>query len=304
MATALLNLAPDNSSDAAFRLWGKGIADQIIAFGWTRTGDTGMINWTSVTRPTFSADYRGYDIFQMGDALNGTTGPVVLKIQYGGESSSGQDPAFKISVANRSNGAGTLLGNSYDSTKIQVSDTTRSTSQYRCAMSGDTNRLCMALWDNGAGGNAETLFISIERSHDANGADTDDGFILIISANQNSVTSILTNQLFLPKETLGIPQNTSTHLAALVPYTEIAPNSIYAGKVGIYPIFPYYGIQGNPSSNLAVYYRNDLSLYSVNTVAIYGASHTFRAMGGSPLAIKTNAGTTSSSDSGLVMRYE
>lgn len=304
MATALLQLAPDNSSDAAFRLWGKGIADQIIAFGWTRTSDTGMINWTTVTRPTSSADYRGYDVFQMGDTLNGTTGPMVLKIQYGGESSSGQDPALKISVANRSNGSGTLLGNVYNSAGIFVPDATRSTDLYRCTMSGATNRLAMALWDNGLGGNPGMLYFSIERSHDSTATDTDDGFIVIVSANSSSGVFALTNQIFVPRETLGSVQTVSTHLAALVPYTEISSSSVYAGKIGIYPIFPYYGIMGNPSLNTAIYKSSDISLYSVVTARMYGANHTFRAMGGSPLAIRVSSSTTTSTDTGILMRYE
>ncbi|MCB1713466.1 MAG: hypothetical protein KDH96_13660, partial [Candidatus Riesia sp.] len=79
MAISSFMAKPSSSTDALFRDWGSKLSAAIQAVGLVKTGDTGQINWSTVTVGT---GIRGYEIFRFNDSLQATT-PVFIKIEYG-----------------------------------------------------------------------------------------------------------------------------------------------------------------------------------------------------------------------------
>lgn len=96
----------DQTTDAAFRVWGLEFNGGLTAVGLTQTSDTGQINWSTVTRAVSGA-VAGYEIWQFTDSLQSTV-PVVFKIEYGSNSSANSVPQIWITVGTGSNGSGTI----------------------------------------------------------------------------------------------------------------------------------------------------------------------------------------------------
>ena len=93
MAHVISSLTPDNSTDASFRAWGLGISTALKSL-FTFVTQTGEINWSTVTTPSFGGDIRGFEIYRLNDSLQSTT-PIFIKIQYGSGSHGLQLPACR-----------------------------------------------------------------------------------------------------------------------------------------------------------------------------------------------------------------
>lgn len=102
MTTASATFAYDHSSDAGFRVWGKGVSDLLVAAGAVLTADTGQINWTTVTRPGAGAS-AGYEMFKFTD----TTGDWYLRVSYE-TAAVATYPALSFQIGASTNGAGVL----------------------------------------------------------------------------------------------------------------------------------------------------------------------------------------------------
>lgn len=109
MTTAVWSALTAQATDAAFRLWGEALSDNLAAVGLTQTGDTGQIDWTTVTAPVAATTYQGYEIWRFNDTAHATV-PIFIKIEYGSGSTDGTRPNLRVSVGTGSNGAGTLTG--------------------------------------------------------------------------------------------------------------------------------------------------------------------------------------------------
>jgi hypothetical protein len=109
MATAVWNTITAQATDAAFRLWGKALSDNLAAAGLTKTSDTGQIDWTTVVTPPTATTYQGYEIWRFNDTAHATA-PIFIKIEYGSGSTDGTRPSLRVSASTASNGAGTLTG--------------------------------------------------------------------------------------------------------------------------------------------------------------------------------------------------
>ena len=167
MSIVPMSTAPDMASDAIFRTWGGAISAALSSIGWIQGGDTGQINWTTVTKPTLINTAAGFEIWRMNHTLQATK-PVFLKIEYGC-SGALSIPAIWITVGTGTNGAGTLTGQVGARQIIGPgSGTTGVTASY---FSGNTSRLTAYLWDSVS----YYTLIMIERTHDGAGADTNLG---------------------------------------------------------------------------------------------------------------------------------
>lgn len=139
MATSSWTTAAIQDTDANFRIWGKELSDKLQAMsstpGLVKTGDTGQIDWTTVTRAAVNSD-AGYEVYYLNDSLHGT-GPIYFKIYYG----AGSNVAFfriRVEVGTGSNGSGTITGTIASVRTITASNAGSATTyaSYLCVNTG------------------------------------------------------------------------------------------------------------------------------------------------------------------------
>lgn len=129
------------NDNARFRTQGQFISDTLETMGWTKTADTGQINWASVTAPAAADTIQGYEI-----RSNGT---LYFKIQYGsGYAAYAKSLWFQFGFG--SDGAGAIT------TPMSAAIQTRSAIGYSGAsakagddyLSGDSTRFMIALTED------------------------------------------------------------------------------------------------------------------------------------------------------------
>ena len=261
---------PPYSLTASFHLWGRAFSDALTTFGILRTGDTGQINWDSAGSfsTTSTNTYAGYEIRRFGDALQ-TQNPVFLRISYGvGQST--YAPGIELSFGTGSNGNGVLTGRPTNET-FQFHGVNSHTASYACTFSGSNNRFATALFHNAGG---YSMFLSIERTKNSSGQDTDEGLLVYISGATSS-SAIRKQSIFVPKVSDGN--------LALVPDSNIFIPLIGGSgldsvtqTVGIYPNHFFRG--GNillPGINHFGYYFNDFIPGSIADIMMYGVSRKY-----------------------------
>jgi len=111
MTTASTTTALNNLTDADFRVWGSAFSALLASCGLTQAGDTGQINWATVTRPA-SNTVAGYEIWYLNDSLHATK-PIYIRFEYASGSSVNTRININAGVASGTNGAGTLSGTTY-----------------------------------------------------------------------------------------------------------------------------------------------------------------------------------------------
>lgn len=107
MTTASTNTVIAHTSDATYRVWVAEIITQLLAVGLTQTADTGQVNVATVTRPAINT-LNAYAIFRFNDTLHGTN-PIFIRIDFG-TGTVATTPQMRVSVAQSTDGAGTLTG--------------------------------------------------------------------------------------------------------------------------------------------------------------------------------------------------
>ncbi len=183
MATANWSNTGYHNSDANFRIWGSALSTQLQAMaGLVKTGDTGQINWVTVTRAGASAD-AGYEIYYLNDAMHATA-PVYIKIYFGTGVSTGCG-RLKFEVGTGSNGSGTLTGVGvgtfiYANYSYNASTSTPTYTSYLCVTEG---HFLLIPW-KGAGFQGT---ICIDRTCDETG--TPDAYGVCFKAYGNSTSN-------------------------------------------------------------------------------------------------------------------
>src|SRR5262245_28519423 len=99
----------DNTTAANFRAWGEAVSNQLTTMGWTKTADTGQVNWSTTPTPPTSGNFV-YEIREpASDPLQTGATKYYVKWEYGSRGS-GPMPTLRISLGTGTNGAGTLTG--------------------------------------------------------------------------------------------------------------------------------------------------------------------------------------------------
>jgi hypothetical protein len=258
MALVTASVLQKQTSDAEFRAWGKAMSDAMTALGIPKTSDTGQIDWSSVTYPTSGSTVKGYEIRQFNDALQATV-PILIKIEWG-SGSGATTPVWWITIGTATDGAGNLTG----LTTVRKAMTgVAQTNAYTCRFSGDTNRLMIAmLTDSGSYGNGQVAVL--ERTHDASGADTNEGFLYI---QQQSSTMVQAGFIF-GTGVIG----SETVFACLMPSVGSGANG---AAVALYPVFVTKGVYFNPFLNLLVAFQSNVTPGSQLSFTYYGATRAF-----------------------------
>ena len=261
MALSTFSTPPSQTTDAEFRVWGKAISDALTAVGVAKSGDTGQINWATVTTPTYYHTAQGYEIRVFSDALQ-TSVPVVLKIEFGAGYNSAS-PCLWITVGTATNGAGTFVG--AQTTRRELTGAGANATSYVTRVTGDTNRVAVWTWTD-AWVVTYAMYFSVERTHDAAGADTNEGFTLLCGFG-----AVANVQLVVYLFGSGVV-STETLLPALLP-------SVGTGSTGsavaLYPIFPTKGVYLNPLANVLIAFQANVTPGTPLSFTYYGATKAF-----------------------------
>jgi len=125
-----------------------------------------------------------YEIWQPNDSLAN----FYLKLEYGNVSGSSNDPTFRLSVSEGTDGAGTLNGGTGTLGPIVAASATytvpSSSAQYECDFSAASGRMAAMFWRTGI--NVCQQFFAIERSVDSTGAYTGSHVTIFTCGNHNN----------------------------------------------------------------------------------------------------------------------
>lgn len=279
MSATSFNLTLDNTSDATFRAWVAAVDTQITTLGWVHSTDTGQFNTSTGTRSITAG--ANYIIYKTNDG--GTT--IFLKIEFIGAGNLTL-PGFAMSVGWATDGAGNLTGTLqtsrwvWGSTNHPVSDTTPRT----CIISGSAGRLVMALCMN-ATTVANSILISVERSKDASGNDTNTAALCTMlgggtSANFLSIggAGATAAAQYLPSTGTATPS--IEMLLPCILSNSAAGSSAFGTTIGVGVPIPLAGSAQNPGTNILTVLNGDYPTRdSTATIAIYGTNHTYYAIG-------------------------
>ncbi len=264
------SLYPSNSNDANFRDWGSALSAAISAAGWTQAGDTGQVNWTTVTAPTTASNAAGFEIWYMADALTRW----YLKIEYG-SAASALYPAVWITLGTGTNGTGTLSGQT--STRMALlSAASSATTKYSCAFAGSNNWLSVALWYDCS--TSQSLGFMIERLKGTDGANADTGVAVFgwLSSQRYHQVIPLTGTIWTQNSS-GTSYPSWPMMAPPVALT----TSLSGTTIGLSTIHPWRQVHYPAILGGVAYYSQlpDISAYATFSASLYSTSHTYLALG-------------------------
>lgn len=251
-----------SGTDAAIRDWAGKIAALFQAGGWVQTSDTGQTAAAALTAATTGSEVRGYQIWRMADALEGTA-PVFVKIEFG-SGSAAANPGMWVTVGTGSNGTGTLTG--VFVARTVTASITGNASVYFVG-SASTSRICFFI------GLTHHFALSIERTKDASGADTSDGILIFMDSVASNGSTLQIYRLARP--TGNTPPNS-------IWYGVIAPSGTtwaLGANVGVSPLRFFDGKLTNPCINAMCYLEADIPALSTVPVSIYGVTRTYFTIG-------------------------
>jgi hypothetical protein len=277
----------DMTTDAEFRTTASFIHDVLTAAGWVQTSDTGQINLTTVAKPAGASTAAGYEIWRMADTLQGTA-PVYIKFEYG-TGVNNQRFAYWFTIGKGSDGAGAITSVIKARTG-GIGSNAANNAPLDSFGAGSTGWLTFAMFAN----SSSAIWFSIERTKDASGNDTADGFYLAYG------------------------QGTSGHVSQVLPYTGSVPTaetglqyimstvnpSTFGADTGIGVHIPMKGVAQQPGLNIAVCLSSDFSAGASVSFTIYGASHTYQRMDNITTLKGNSGGTLAGTNDRLLLRYE
>jgi hypothetical protein len=256
-------------NDANFRIWGKAISDALQAVGGIAklsAGDSsGQIDWATVAKPAANLP-AGYEMYKFADTLQATY-PVFIKIEWG-SGASGNLVSMWVTVGFAHDGAGALTG--LVSTRhrhigtFNHAVTVTATSHVSAA----TNRLQYMLRVNNSGGAASEPFsLSVERTHAANGSDTNFGVIILFGYG-----SVLWYNQLVSFATGVISTEGPTNLSVLAP--SVGHGSA-GGTTAIYPCWVTTGPYLCPHGGFVFAFPGNITSGVPFSVTLLGAAKTF-----------------------------
>ena len=243
----------------------KAVSDQLKAFGWVQTADTGQINWTTVTKPTAATAVAGVEVFHPADALQ-SVAPYLLLVSYGVNGTATR-PAVWFRVGQATDGASNAIGTTWGAT-FMVTAVAGSATINRMRFSGDTGSFRCMLWEDGANSNyyAQGVF-SLCRTKNSVGDPDVTGVCM-----QGTLDNSNTGSLIVPFT--GVPPAANTTWLALIPGSPNA-SALWGTTIGVSPVYPTLGYVRNPLVELVVHFRGDVSAGSVFSLTLYGISRNY-----------------------------
>lgn len=226
------------------------IFNEILAFGWVQTADTGQTDPGSVG--VVPAGSGNYAVFKTNDGLP----DVFLRLAFM------QGPTLQVQIGTGSDGAGNLTGNV---TLATAQPSANSSGLHDVYLSGDAGRLFIAINTENNGGH--NLFLTVERSHDGTGADTGDFATLIYygwgsGTGQHSITFAGASSVLQSRVVAPLPSSASWQLG---------------GNTIVIPGVPFVPLgNAQPMKDVLIYAATtDYTPNTLATIPIFGANHQY-----------------------------
>jgi hypothetical protein len=190
---------PSNSAGSAIAAWAQGVSNGINKAGLVRVSgshallasgpNAGASDFSALAAPATAGTKQAWEIWRFADALQATT-PVFVLIEYGSGNAAAANPGLWVTVGFEVNAANTaIVGQSF--TYQFYSGNANSTAQ-ACMVSGGTARVCVALFLDAT--TTAPLGFGVERLHNADGSDNDEG-VFVFCLGFGSSTTICRNQV-------------------------------------------------------------------------------------------------------------
>jgi hypothetical protein len=275
----------DQSTDANFRSWVNFIHNTFLLSGaWLDAGDSGQMNVSTVTRPTAANTSQGYRVYKMNDGLQ-STAPVFVKIEFG-SSGNANYPNIWVTIGTGTNGAGTLSGVIFARTAITTGSVNGTIGT--CYGSASNNRLTLAMWTTISN---QTWWLSIERSKDNTGADTNAGLYFAWGTGAiNHSSQYLPFSGAIPIAETGLQFILSTNNP-----------TVFGTSVGAGLMIPMAGVGLAPGYNIAIVNSSDFANYSQFTLNVWSVNHVYQHMGPNIYALRA---TRTDSNTRLCLLFE
>lgn len=298
MATATTTLILSNNTQANFNAWAQWIHDRLAAFGLIQTADTGQLANPIVAAVPAGNTPAGYEIWRLNDALQATK-PVFIKIEYGtGGASAPVGMGVWITIGTGSNGAGSLTG----ALTFRISGLINGyiTAPQNLYASGDASRFCFALGsDPIVPNNQNYIYFGVERTKNADGTDSVEGAILLITQYSSNSGSTCNHQTM---PFVGSNNGLEVFGTGDLP-TSGQTTGVFGTDMMTFAIRPQLFYPRNPMMNWCVYYNADFVRETPVTLDAYGANHTYLPLGTGPTS-SPKFNQTGNTSARLMMRWE
>lgn len=305
MATLSTVAVRDNSTLANFKQWAQIISNWMTTIGWTQTGDTGQVNWSTIAAVPGTSSYV-YEMWKPGDALTS----FVLKIEYGTQSSAGR-PALRLSLGTSSDGAGNLTGFITSNPDAAVGVAVTSTvTQFNCYLSGDSGRVSVTMWANDTT-NPGPIFFGVERSINSSGSYTSDYVTLLVAGSGSNQNNTFQQSVSIGSgagrafggNAKGTNSSQSGWCVAIDPG---ATTAVAFSATPLALIEPQVGLPGNKMTIAGAAYGNDVTEEATIVIPAanmpYGVSHTY--IGFKNQNLNRIVGGSGSGNQALMMRFD
>lgn len=270
MATSNFTVAPDNTSDATFRVWALALHNAIAAIV-TFVTQTGEIDFTTVLTPSAANQKRGFRVYRFSDASQATH-PIFIRIDFGSGGTATQ-PGIWVQVGNTIDGSGNLgvvaggnLMAVQQVTPNKAGTTTTSISQ----VSGDSGRLTVNLFSTFVTTAEQAWFFNVERCPDINGVYQDNAVgVDIISASKLDCFT-------LTKDGRSVSTKINANAFLPWPFDDSATTATLGLRVGCFPALRISQSRVyNAVTGFLLYHNGDYDGIGNETASVYGSNKTY-----------------------------
>jgi len=274
MTTALFTANPLYNGGPNFRIWSQKTHDAILSTGIADASGSDSITYGSdstafeaLANPTAYVQ-AGFQIYKFDDALQATA-PVFIKIGYGRGTNTAY-PAIYVTVGNTSDGVDTVSGPPVTDVATPLSSGLQTDALSQYMICGDTNRIIVTgpSWElDSQSLPDEMYFLSVERTKDANGDDTDEG-ILVAQVHNASTYYWYTMPYSGPT-----PANDTRWPAGISSITTSPVTK--DGRQIVSPVFPLSGVAPYPGKNILITKDENFMDVDIIPIAIYGTPNNY-----------------------------
>lgn len=215
-------------------------------------GGNQAADYTGVANPVAISTALEWEIWRFDDTLQATA-PFYFRI-YWRTGSGASTVVLALKVGTGWDGVSDVNGNTYAEQQLITTTGAAGITNQWCVVSGDTNRIAVALWFGpDATGSVPGLLFGIERLHNADGSDNDEGVYVLTQYGSSTATH---NNQVVSRASFGANATLESKLGnALMPRTTVTAQGLDAA---IGPIFPMRGKALYPSRNFCLVGKSDI----------------------------------------------
>ncbi len=252
------------NTEALWRAWAQGIETSFLALGWERTTDTGGADLATAPFPGTNVA-APWVMLRSTDALSATF-PLIVRLEF--RRGSGSQPMMALALGSATDGAGNYVGSSIVFNN-QATPASTSAPPIPSFFSGHGGRYAAAVGVTAA----DVQLYSIERSRDANGAETDD-YVTLMQLGTSAATG---NHCQVLTKT-GAKSTLIVGVGAWLVALPSGVNAALLNTAHVSPVFPPVGRLDRPGLNFVAMKYGDFSHQAPFTVEAYGQTHEYFAI--------------------------